>query len=220
MLCQQCQQRDAAVRLTHVRQSCITRMRLCEQCAKETDPTLAFPVPCERCQQQEAVFHLTNFGQVRVVKSILCETCEVETGLVELGSGGWLDQLWTTGRASALLSAYIKTCQVQFRHPAAAYELVSDSITAANQAKTACGGMEGVVHVSAGELLVAFREQVIRRYGKQARAHLAELRILRTEDIGEIVFEMVEARLLGIKKEDKPEDFANGYDFSEAFPED
>ena len=61
---------------------------------------------------------------------------------------------------------------------------------------------------------------MIRRCGKQARAHLAELRIHRTEDIGEIVFEMVGVGLLGKMDEDKPEDFANGYDFSKAFPED
>jgi uncharacterized repeat protein (TIGR04138 family) len=38
-----------------------------------------------------------------------------------------------------------------------------------------------------------------------------------TEDIGEIVFNLVDAGVLGKTDEDRREDFAHGYDFAETF---
>jgi uncharacterized repeat protein (TIGR04138 family) len=40
-----------------------------------------------------------------------------------------------------------------------------------------------------------------------------------TEDVGEVVFNMVENGLLGKTDEDSRDDFLNGYDFDKAFRE-
>jgi len=72
-------------------------------------------------------------------------------------------------------------------------------------------------HVSGKELLEGIREFAIDEFGPMAKTVLNGWGIQRTEDIGEIVFNMVETGLLGKTDEDSRADFANGYDFDEAF---
>ena len=54
-------------------------------------------------------------------------------------------------------------------------------------------------------------------FGPLARVVLSSWSITRTEDFGEIVFNLVEEQLLSRRDEDKKEDFRDGYDFVEAF---
>jgi len=72
-------------------------------------------------------------------------------------------------------------------------------------------------HVSGGELLEGLREFALEEFGPMTKTTLAEWGITCTEDIGEIVFNMVETGLLGKTDEDSRADFAGGYDFTEAF---
>ena len=74
-----------------------------------------------------------------------------------------------------------------------------------------------VRHVSGQELLEGVREYVLQQYGPMSITVLEEWGIRHTRDIGEIVFNMVENRLLAKTEEDSRADFANGYDFIEAF---
>ena len=62
-------------------------------------------------------------------------------------------------------------------------------------------------------------EALIERFGKQAKSMLRSWGITRTEDVGEIVFSLVEANRLGKQPGDSREDFRDGYNFDEAFPE-
>ena len=50
-----------------------------------------------------------------------------------------------------------------------------------------------------------------------ARTVLNRWGLRRTEDFGEIVFQLVDKGILGKTEEDKLQDFAGGYDFDEAF---
>ncbi|HKL21179.1 MAG TPA: Minf_1886 family protein [Tichowtungia sp.] len=72
-------------------------------------------------------------------------------------------------------------------------------------------------HVSGRELMDGLREFALSEFGPMAKTILAEWGITCTEDIGEIVFNMVETGLLGKTEQDSRADFANGYDFNEAF---
>lgn len=72
-------------------------------------------------------------------------------------------------------------------------------------------------HISGKELLEGIREFALGEFGPMSRTLLEEWGITRTEDVGEIVFNMVEMGLLGKTEEDNREDFADGYDFDEAF---
>lgn len=72
-------------------------------------------------------------------------------------------------------------------------------------------------HVSGQELLEGMREYALLEYGPMAKRVLAEWGIHECLDVGNIVFNLVNAGLLGKTDEDSIEDFMEGYDFHEAF---
>ncbi len=72
-------------------------------------------------------------------------------------------------------------------------------------------------HVSGQELLDGLREFALEEFGPMAQTVLGGWGVRRTEDFGEIVFNLVEAGLLGKTDQDSRADFANGYDFDDAF---
>ncbi len=85
-----------------------------------------------------------------------------------------------------------------------------------------CGDSRGdgpTFHVSGRELLAGFEKLARERWGLMARHVLRQWGIRCTEDVGEIVFMMVEDESLGWKKRDcdRREDFAGGFDFDAAF---
>lgn len=74
-------------------------------------------------------------------------------------------------------------------------------------------------HVSGYELLEAFRRLARERWGCLARQVLASWGVRRTEDVGEIVYLMVEDEKLDWRRResDSKAEFGGGYDFAEAF---
>ncbi len=72
-------------------------------------------------------------------------------------------------------------------------------------------------HVSGQELTEGIREFAIKEYGPMALRVLHHWGVKRTEDFGELVFNLVEQGILGRTEEDRREDFAGVYDFEEAF---
>jgi uncharacterized repeat protein (TIGR04138 family) len=72
-------------------------------------------------------------------------------------------------------------------------------------------------HVSGQELLDGIREFALAEFGPMTKTVLNGWGIQCTEDIGEMVFNMVETGLLGKTEKDSRADFANGYDFDDAF---
>ena len=72
-------------------------------------------------------------------------------------------------------------------------------------------------HVTGAELLDGIREFAIQELGPMASTVFKTWGISRTEDFGEIVFNLVESGVLGKTDSDKREDFANGYDFFNTF---
>jgi len=72
-------------------------------------------------------------------------------------------------------------------------------------------------HVSGRELLEGVRECALNEFGPMSLSVLNRWGIKRTEDIGEMVFNLVDAGILGKTEQDERMDFAGGYDFREAF---
>jgi uncharacterized repeat protein (TIGR04138 family) len=75
-------------------------------------------------------------------------------------------------------------------------------------------------HVSGQELCEAARRYGLQQYGFLAPTVLATWGIRRTEDFGEIVFNMIEIGQMRKTKADKREDFHGVYDFDDAFARD
>ncbi len=72
-------------------------------------------------------------------------------------------------------------------------------------------------HISGQELAAGVRGLALERYGPMARTVLEHWGIHTTEDIGDIVFAMVEFGILTKQDEDRREDFRDVFDFAEAF---
>ncbi len=72
-------------------------------------------------------------------------------------------------------------------------------------------------HVTGAELAVACRDLALEQFGLLARQVLEHWGITRTEDLGRVVFTLVEVGLLVTQPGDREQDFAGVYDFQEAF---
>lgn len=72
-------------------------------------------------------------------------------------------------------------------------------------------------HVSGSELAHACREHALEQYGLMARQVLEHWGIRRTDDMGRIVFALVEVGLLSTQPTDREEDFRAVYDFDAVF---
>jgi uncharacterized repeat protein (TIGR04138 family) len=74
-------------------------------------------------------------------------------------------------------------------------------------------------HVSGPELLEGVRDLALREFGLMARTVFKVWGINRTDDFGEIIFNMIEAKLLCKTDRDRREDFHAVYDLDEALVE-
>jgi len=72
-------------------------------------------------------------------------------------------------------------------------------------------------HVTPVQLLDGIRLYALREYGPMAPTVLEYWGVTETLDFGKMVFKLVEAGIFGKTDTDKLEDFANVYDFEEAF---
>jgi uncharacterized repeat protein (TIGR04138 family) len=72
-------------------------------------------------------------------------------------------------------------------------------------------------HVAGKELLEGIRRFAIEKFGPLTLMVFKHWGIRRTEDWGEMVWNLVERELMGKTPEDRKEDFADGYAFSDAF---
>jgi len=72
-------------------------------------------------------------------------------------------------------------------------------------------------HVNGQQLCLGLRDYAVRRYGLLARTVLRNWNIHTTEDLGKLVFSMIEAQLMRKTDEDRLEHFQGVFDFDEAF---
>jgi len=72
-------------------------------------------------------------------------------------------------------------------------------------------------HVSGKELLECVREFAVEQYGPMTKTVLSHWGVTSTEDFGNIVFNLVERKVLSKTDTDSIEDFKNVYDFNAAF---
>lgn len=77
--------------------------------------------------------------------------------------------------------------------------------------------LDGPRHISGEELVQGVRELALERFGPMAGTVLAHWGIHATEDVGGVVFALVEQGVLVKQEEDSLDDFADVFDFEEAF---
>ena len=104
--------------------------------------------------------------------------------------------------------------ELQERNPrfhARSYEFVMQAL------QTVIQSLDEPCHISGRELTEGVRELALGRYGLLAKAVLEHWGIHETEDVGRVVFAMVEQGILVKEDDDTPEDFADLFDFEEVF---
>lgn len=72
-------------------------------------------------------------------------------------------------------------------------------------------------HISGRELLDGLRKLAVEEYGPMARTVLQHWGIRGTQDFGNIVFNMINKKILSKTEEDSIDDFKDIYDFESAF---
>jgi uncharacterized repeat protein (TIGR04138 family) len=72
-------------------------------------------------------------------------------------------------------------------------------------------------HVSGAELLTGIRDYALEQYGPLAKTVLNTWGVRRCSNFGDIVFNLIEYNVFSKTENDRREDFAEIYDFEEAF---
>lgn len=82
------------------------------------------------------------------------------------------------------------------------------------------GNLDEPRHITGAELAEGVRELAIERFGPMARSVLEHWGIHATDDLGDVVFALVEHGVLIKQDEDSRDDFVGIFDFEEAFEQD
>jgi len=102
-------------------------------------------------------------------------------------------------------------CEKDFRYKVDAYAFVMEALSY-TQKRFKCAK-----HVKGDELLRGIKDLLLRKFGPMTMVVLEYWGIKSTEDFGNMVFNLVENKVLSKTEDDNIEEFKNGYDFQEVF---
>ncbi len=102
------------------------------------------------------------------------------------------------------------------RYQRDAYVFLRDSLDFTTKQQKKIKGAT-VRHVAGPELLEGVRQYALKEFGPMVVTVFDNWGIHSTEDIGNMVFNLIGAGIFGKTEEDSVEDFKNVYDFKEAF---
>ena len=110
-------------------------------------------------------------------------------------------------------------CREDARYDRKAYLFVRQGLafTVSNLKKSDPNRVRQSPHVSGRELLEGMRAYALEQYGPMAKTVLGSWGIHRCSDFGDIVFSLIEYNIFSKTDNDRREDFADIYDFDEAF---
>ncbi len=107
-------------------------------------------------------------------------------------------------------------CEKDLRYSLDSYHFVQEGLNHTLKSLKR-GSQHAHRHVSGQELLHGLREFALKEYGPMSKAVLNEWGIKTTDDFGQVVFNLVNASVLGKNETDSPSDFKNVFTFDEAF---
>ena len=97
------------------------------------------------------------------------------------------------------------------------YQFLRESLEATIKKRSKAKQQSVSQHVTAGELLEGFRRLALKEFGPMTPTVLEYWGIRSCQDIGRMVFYLVEAGAFGRTEEDTLDGFNQGFDFHEAF---
>lgn len=108
-------------------------------------------------------------------------------------------------------AAVERICDNDLRYKEGAYAFVMEALSFTQKK------FRNPRHLSGEELLDGIRELLLKKFGPMTMSVLKHWGIKSTEDFGNIVFNLVEYKVLNKTEDDSIEHFRNGYDFTEVF---
>ncbi len=169
---------------------------------------------CHKCHERNATIHLTFMVDDKMIKRDLCEICGKEfADPFKVGNSMDSSTVMTDGPHPILFELIAASDP---RYAKEAYVFLAEGMNKAREKKFGSVGVIG--HLSAAEILGALRELAVENFGKAAKATFNGWGIFQCEDFGQMVFNLVEARLLAKQEQDSEADLYGGYDFNAAFP--
>jgi uncharacterized repeat protein (TIGR04138 family) len=245
MLCERCQERDATVFTTHCtvsdreEESTTTQRNLCEPCFEIENPEgwgkmqAELESGCRYCGRKEGATTCSSclqefrrfmdqkgYSFSREKKKMTADAlsrmqamvADIEQHMKAWVARGGPDQVMIGEECQGLRpnSLYKELVAANPRFTINACRFVHHAVHAAASITKD--------HVSGREVAEAFRSLALREMGAAALSILSRWGIRSTDDIGAIVFTMVEFRVLGVRPEDSLDDFHAVYDFATAFP--
>ena len=176
---------------------------------------------CETCKQREARVFLTHIVGDEVRKHQFCETCARQQDLNQYRESsseiveepGWLS-LFGPGIFDEMVNG------MGNRDPHYAKDAFTFVLEAFECIRLQRSLEENVMvtNVSGQAFLEMLRAFALGRFGANAKAVLNGWGVFKCEDFGEIVFNLVDAKVLFAQPEESKDDFQGGYDFEAAFP--
>ncbi len=113
--------------------------------------------------------------------------------------------------------AVSKIVEDDSRYAAEAYEFVSKAVVFTMLSLSRDKSPNH--HVSGQELLDGFRRYAIQEFGPMAGEIMKSWGFSNSTDVGNVVFNLVNRKLLGKTENDSLSDFKSGFDFEKAFSE-
>ncbi|MFH1995893.1 MAG: Minf_1886 family protein [Candidatus Omnitrophota bacterium] len=107
-----------------------------------------------------------------------------------------------------------KICEKDRRYKADSYEFVMQALNYTQSSLKKKG------HVSGGELLEGIRKYGMEQFGPLAKTVFEHWGVRETEDFGEIVFQLVDNKILNKTDGDSIDDFRSVYNFEDVFKDD
>ncbi|MFK5922952.1 MAG: hypothetical protein QM496_12305 [Verrucomicrobiota bacterium] len=114
--------------------------------------------------------------------------------------------------------AVVRIRQEDGRYDSDAYVFLRDALDHSVRAKQEKMGEE-YPHVGGQELLFGFRDLALDEFGPMAETVLEVWGVTCSEDVGEMVFQLIEMGAFGQSDDDTREDFKEVFSFDEAFRE-
>jgi uncharacterized repeat protein (TIGR04138 family) len=103
------------------------------------------------------------------------------------------------------------------RYKPAAYFFLQEALEATMKAHQLKMQLSANEHISGQDLLQGIREYALEQFGPMTTAVFSDWGISKCEDFGEIVYNLIEAGVLGKTDEESKADFRACYDFKTAF---
>jgi len=109
------------------------------------------------------------------------------------------------------IQALLKIIENDRRYPIEAYYFVLEALFYTRKK------LKKEKHVTGQELLGGIKDLALKRYGSMSKAVFEHWGVTKTIDFGNIVFNMVNEKILSKTEEDSLVDFQDIYDFDEIF---